>query len=67
MGRPAICWISAKVSLKLSVPFSLIHTHKASYLLMESPCFRLIESEKLPNMLAYQLHDLYFTIRFPIA
>jgi len=34
---------------------------------MESPCFRLIEPEKLPNMLAYQLHDLYFTIRFPVA
>ena len=67
MGAPAICPISSKVSLKLSVPFPLIYAHKALYLLMVSPFWPLIASEKLPDMPFHQLHDLLLPLRLPVA
>ncbi len=67
MGAPAICPISSKVSLKLTVPFPLIHSHKALYLLMVSPFWPLIASEKLPDVLAHNLHNLRLPFRFPVT
>lgn len=67
MGKPAIFSISAKVKWKLSVAFSRIQTHNVSYLLIESPLLWPVELEKLPDMPAYQFHDLRLPVRLPIA
>lgn len=67
MGNPAICSISAKVNLKLSLPFPLIYANKASYLLIKSPNLRLIVPEKLPDVLAHHFHNFRLPVRFPVA
>ena len=67
MGNPAICSISAKVNVKLSLPFPLVQSRKALYLLIKSPNLRLIVSEKLPDVLAHNLHNLRLPLRFPVA